>query len=91
MYQQEVVIINRSGLHARPAAEFARAAALFRSDVQLLHNDQIINAKSILNILAGGLSRGTSIIIRAQGPDEIIAVETLKQMIEYGIGEDEEN
>ncbi|MDF3003389.1 MAG: ptsH [Bacillota bacterium] len=89
MYQQEVVIMNRSGLHARPAAEFARAAALFRSDVQLLHKEQIINAKSIINILAGGLIKGTGIIIRAEGPDEIIAVETLKQMIECGIGEEE--
>ena len=89
MYQQEVVIMNRSGLHARPAAEFARAAALFRSDVQLLHKEQIINAKSILNILAGGLTKGTGIIIRAEGPDEIIAVETLKQIIECGIGEEE--
>ena len=88
MYQQEVVIMNRSGLHARPAAEFARAAALFRSDVQLLHKEQIINAKSIINILAGGLIKGTEIIIRAEGPDEIMAVEILKQMIECGIGEE---
>lgn len=89
MYQQEVVIKNRSGLHARPAAEFARAAALFRSEVQLLHKEQIINAKSIINILAAGLIKGTGIIIRAEGPDEIIAVETLKQMIECAIGEEE--
>ncbi|MBR0600584.1 HPr family phosphocarrier protein [Sinanaerobacter chloroacetimidivorans] len=87
MYQQEVTIINKSGLHARPAAEFARAASLFRSSVSILHKDQTINAKSIINILAGGIIRGSRIVIRAEGPDEIIAVETLASMVESGIGE----
>jgi phosphocarrier protein HPr len=87
MYQQEVLIINKSGLHARPAVEFVRAASLFRSSVSIIYKEHTINAKSIINIIAGGIVNGSLVIIQAEGPDEIIAVETLAAMVESGIGE----
>ncbi len=89
MYQQEATVINKSGLHARPAAEFARAASLFRSSVYLLYDGKTINAKSIINVLAGGISKGARVTVRAEGPDEVVAVATLTAMIESGIGETE--
>jgi phosphocarrier protein HPr len=87
MYQKEVTIINPSGLHARPAAEFSKAASMFRSGVYILHNGQKINAKSIVNILAGGIVKGSCVTIEAEGPDEFIAVETLAALVENGLGE----
>lgn len=88
MYQREVFIINKSGLHARPAAEFARAASMFRSSVYAVHKGQKINAKSIVNILAGGIVQGSCITLQAEGPDEVIAVETLAALAESGMGEE---
>lgn len=87
MYQKQVTIINRSGLHARPAASFVKLAGMFRSDVSILHNGQKINAKSILNVLAAGIIKGSEVIIQAEGQDEFLAVETLYNMLEAGVGE----
>ncbi len=87
MYQQEVLIINKSGLHARPAAEFSKAASLFQSRVNIIYQGRTINAKSIINVLAAGITTGSYITIRAEGLDEIIAVETLAAVVESGIGE----
>jgi phosphocarrier protein len=87
MYQREVTILNKSGLHARPAAEFTRAASMFRSGVYVIHKGRKINAKSIVNILAGGIVQGAGIILEAEGPDEFVAVETLAALVENGLGE----
>ncbi|HWQ79333.1 MAG TPA: HPr family phosphocarrier protein [Anaerovoracaceae bacterium] len=87
MYQKEVTVINKSGLHARPAAEFSRAASMFRSSVHAVYKGQRINAKSIVNILAGGIVQGSCIMLEAEGPDEFIAVETLAALVENGLGE----
>ena len=87
MYEQEALIVNKSGLHARPAAEFVRAASLFRSDISVIFKGLTLNGKSIINILSGGISKGSCVVIRAEGPDEIVAVETLIAIIENGISE----
>ncbi|EDS71464.1 HPr family phosphocarrier protein [Anaerofustis stercorihominis] len=87
MYSKNVTITNPTGLHARPASQFVQTAAKFASEILLVKNGNEINAKSIMGVMAGGLSQGTEIEIRANGADEQEAVDTLAALIENGFGE----
>ncbi len=90
MTSAEVEVANPSGLHARPAAEFAKAAARFRSRIRLENltaGRPSGDAKSILGVLASGVARGHRIRITAQGDDEARAVPSLVALIESGLGE----
>jgi phosphotransferase system HPr (HPr) family protein len=68
-------------LHARPAADFVRAAMQFSSDVWVSAGDREANAKSLLAILALGARRGTVLHLRAEGDDASAAVDTLATAI----------
>lgn len=89
MKTKEVTIINPTGLHARPASDFVKKAASFRSAVRVknLTSAQEVNAKSIVLLLTLALSQGTKIAITAEGEDEAEAVESLAALIEGGFGE----
>ena len=87
MYSKNVTIINPTGLHARPASQFVQTAAKFESEILLIKGGNEINAKSIMGVMAGGLSQGTELEIRANGADEKEAVDTLANLIETAFGE----
>lgn len=75
--RKEVEIVNRLGLHARPAAEFVRAVNKFSSDITIRKNGDKFSAASILEVLSANLDCGTRIIIEAIGPDAEQAMERL--------------
>ena len=77
MLERQVMILNRLGLHARPAAEFVRAARNFRSEITILKNGECYSACSILDVLSANLDCGSTMIIRAVGPDAEAAMERL--------------
>ena len=90
MYSKQTKIINRSGLHARPASDFVIQAKKFESKItirKLNAESDAVNAKSIVRILAEGFSIDTEIEISADGSDEINAVDCLVAMVESGFGE----
>ena len=89
MYTRVTTIINETGLHARPASDFTRAAAAFASDITLsrLGEDRVINAKSTVHLLTLGLDKGSEIEICADGPDEQTAVDALVNLVESGFAE----
>jgi phosphocarrier protein HPr len=70
MFQKEIVINNRTGLHARPASELVELCSKFESAVTLVSEDEEINAKSIVSILSGGIYQGTKITLQIDGADE---------------------
>ncbi len=82
--RRTVTLVNSQGLHARPASQFATAAAGF--DAEITANG--INAKSLLSIMAMGASAGTEIVLEATGPQAEEAVAALAELIEGGFGED---
>ena len=92
MYSKKTELKNASGLHARPAADFVSMAKGFESEITVRRLDdpeaQAVNAKSIIKILAQGLSVGTPIEIAAEGLDEKEAVETLVELVDSKFGED---
>ncbi|MEL7609100.1 MAG: HPr family phosphocarrier protein [Bacillota bacterium] len=89
MYSKTTTVINTSGLHARPASDFVRTAAKYKSDITIRREgvDTAANAKSILFLLSLGLSKGTNVIISADGADEKDAVDALAALIDTGFGE----
>lgn len=87
MYSQNILVENRSGVHARPAVLFVQTAAKFQSNITIKKNDIIVSAKSIINILALGIVRGEEITISAEGKDEEIAVNELVKLIKARFGE----
>ena len=90
MRQATVEIRNEHGLHARPAALFVRAAGSHKSSVKVRNvtlDGQLANAKSIIEVLKIGVSRGHTIELVVEGPDEDVAIDSLCQFIQSGAGE----
>ena len=80
LYQKKVIIVNKLGIHARPATKI--------SEIYIEKDGICANAKSILGILMLVAPKGTELIIKAEGPDEIEAVESIAKLIEEGFGEE---
>lgn len=91
MARAEIEVRNPSGLHARPAAEFVRAASGFTADVRVTNltrdADRSASAKSVLGVMALGVARGHTVRIDADGSDADVAVSTLIDLIADGLGE----
>lgn len=80
----EVVVLHSVGLHARPAALFAKTAATFSSTIHLENltkGTEPINAKSVLSILSAGVQMNDRLRISAEGTDEDAAIHTLSHLI----------
>ena len=84
MVTRTVSVVNPLGLHARAAARFVRLAAQFSSTIRVARGARELDGKSSLGHLLLGASRGSEIVIRADGPDEGAAVDALSQMVADG-------
>lgn len=89
---QEIILIvrNRLGLHARPAARFVSTAGRFTADVQLIREDRQANAKSINQVATLGVRQGDTITVRASGPDAAAALAALQALADDNFGDREE-
>jgi len=87
MQTKAIVIRNKVGLHARPAALFVQIAMAHESVIKVTKASQTGNAKSILGILALGIQQGAEISITAEGADELEAIAALTNLIEGNFGE----
>lgn len=70
MVEQEIVVSNRLGLHARAAAKLVQLVGRYSAKVMLLCRGREVNAQSILGVMMLAAGKGTSLIIRADGADE---------------------
>ena len=61
MYEKEMIIKNKTGLHARPATDLSTLCQTYESDIKIRTNDTEIDSKSIISILSGGICKGTKI------------------------------
>lgn len=87
MVSQVTKVINKEGFHMRPANMLVKEMTAFQSDVHLILNGKDINAKSIMNIMAGCIKCGSQLEVRADGPDEKEALAKAVSLIESGLGE----
>ncbi len=74
MTTRSVTILNRAGIHARPASLIVQTAQQFDSSIWIEKDDVKINAKSIMNILTLGATYQTELTVSAEGEDEEDAV-----------------
>lgn len=81
MQQKDIAIINKLGLHARAAAKFVTLASQFESRIEVARNGQTVNGKSIMGIMMLAASKGTTLTISAEGPDEDKALNELEALI----------
>lgn len=87
MISKKVTVVNPSGVHARPAGVLAKEAGKCSSKVTILVNDKVVQAKSILNIMAAGIKCGTEIELCCEGEHEEEDIGRLTELIESGLGE----
>jgi phosphotransferase system HPr (HPr) family protein len=86
--EKEITIVNRFGLHMRPAAIFARNARRFCSDVRVVKNGDDVDGKSVMSLLSLGAAPGTRLQLRIEGRDAKAAMSELEQLVQEGFDED---
>ena len=79
--EKKIVIKNKQGLHARPAALFVQTANKFDSVITVIKGDEEVNGKSIMGILMLGAEKDSAIVIRAEGPDAEEALAELEKLV----------
>ncbi|HEY7406892.1 MAG TPA: HPr family phosphocarrier protein [Gemmatimonadaceae bacterium] len=87
MIERSVQIVNRNGLHARPAAEVVKTAAKFKSEITMVRDDLEVNGKSIMGVMMLAAEFGATLTIRAHGPDAQQAVDAIVELIAQKFGE----
>lgn len=81
MVEKILRVTNEEGLHARPAMNFAKEAARFRSKVSIEKGGISFDAKSVLMVLSACVCQNDTFLLKAEGEDEIQAVEALSRVI----------
>lgn len=84
----KVTILNRLGLHARPATEFVDVATGFTSEVTVSKGDERVCGKSIMEMMMLAATAGTELEIVAEGDDADLCVKALAKLVAGGFGED---
>ncbi len=88
--ERDTVVVNKTGLHARPASLFVQKANQFRSAIKIVCNGKEINAKSMIGVLSLGAGRGSKITIQAEGEDAEAAAAELARVIEKELPEEDQ-
>lgn len=84
MLERSVRIVNRLGLHARPAAALVKLAGRFDSEIWLEKNGMEVNGKSIMGVLMLAAEQGSELVIRADGTDAEAAMLALVDLVGRG-------
>ena len=87
MPERTVQIVNKNGLHARPAAEIVKLAAKFQSEITVVKDDLDVNGKSIMGVMMLAAEFGSTVMLRATGPDAEQAIDALSKLIADRFGE----
>ena len=86
--EKELTIVNRLGLHARPAAMFVRIASRHRAEIWVAKEGEEVNGKSIMGLMMLAAGQGSKLRIRCDGPDADKEMEELEELIKAGFNED---
>ena len=87
--EKEITIVNRLGLHARPAAMFVRIASRYRCEVWVEKEDSDeVNGKSIMGLMMLAAGQGSKLNVRCEGPDADRAMQEIEELINAKFNED---
>ncbi|HSU93013.1 MAG TPA: HPr family phosphocarrier protein [Gemmatimonadaceae bacterium] len=85
--ERTVEIVNRNGLHARPAAEIVKLSSRFNCEITIVRDDLEVNGKSIMGVMMLAAEYGSNILVRANGPDAEQAVNAIADLVAAKFGE----
>ena len=85
---KELQVINKLGIHARPAALFVKTANRFQCDIFVEKDCEKINGKSIMGLMMLAAGPGSKLIIHAQGPDASAAIAEIEALVKRKFDED---
>jgi len=87
--KQDILIINKLGLHARASTKLTQIASQFKSDIWIERNGRRVNAKSIMGVMMLAASKGSTVTLESTGADESEAMDALLALINNRFGEPE--
>lgn len=87
LVEREVQVVNRAGMHARPAAEFVKIAGRFAADITVEKDGLEVNGKSIMGVLMLAAEQGSRLRLTARGADATQALEALAELVNGGFEE----
>ncbi|GAB5520218.1 MAG: HPr family phosphocarrier protein [Rhodothermales bacterium] len=87
MTEREVTVVNRAGLHTRPASMIVRTASKYKSEFYIEKDGYEINGKSIIGVMTLAAEPGATLRLLFDGPDETEAAEAVAQLFADGFGE----
>jgi phosphocarrier protein len=89
--EREVTIVNKYGLHARPAMQFVELANQFQSQIEVSNGVLSVDAKSIMSVMRLAATQGSTLKISLDGPDASEAADALEALIHDGFGQMEQD
>jgi len=88
MVNREIEVVNKLGIHARPATMIVKTASQYESKISLKKDDLAVDAKSIMGVLILAAQKGSIIVLEVEGPDEEEAADAINQLFDEGFNED---
>ena len=88
MIEEKLKILNKYGLHARPAALFVEIASRYVSDITISKDGIEVNGKSIMGLMMLAAEKGSVVVLKADGKDEEDAVDDLRALLEGKFNEE---
>ncbi len=88
MNVMEIEVVNKLGLHARPATMLVKTASQYRSKITIKKDELAVDAKSIMGVLILAAQKGSKLILEADGPDEEEAANAIAKLFAEGFGEE---
>ena len=85
---RELLIVNKRGLHARAAARFVKVAEQFEAEIEVAKDGETVSGESILGLMMLSASPGTTISVRANGPEASDALDALSKLVKNRFDED---
>ena len=87
MIEKEVTIVNKAGMHTRPASAIVRIAARYKSDFFISKDGFEVNGKSIIGVMTLAAEQGSTLLLKFEGGDEAEMMEEMVKFFEEGFGE----
>ncbi|MCK4657641.1 MAG: HPr family phosphocarrier protein [candidate division Zixibacteria bacterium] len=88
MIEKEITVINKLGLHARPAAQLVKTISRFKSEVSIKRDSLTVNAKSIMGVMMLAAELGAVLKFQIEGEDERQAMDAIEKVFQDKFGED---
>jgi len=86
--KKEILICNKLGLHARAAAKLVTLSSQFKADLFIHHQDKKVNGKSIMGVMMLAASKGTTLLLCANGEDEQQAIDAIEKLVKHRFDEE---